>query len=156
MNEEAVVDYRVVGPICETGDFFALDRCLPPVKEGDLIAIFSAGAYGFVMSSNYNSRGRAAEIMVDDTGHYLVRERETVADLLRFSLVDEDDLQLATVLASTAAMGYANAIAWRQMEDFNKGLEAKVEERAGELKKSLVESRRLATDLEESLVAPGD
>ena len=63
--------------------------------------------------------------------------------------LDEDDLQLATVLTSTAAMGYANAIAWRQMEDFNKGLEAKVEERAGELKRSLVESRRLATDLEE-------
>ena len=63
--------------------------------------------------------------------------------------LDEDDLQLATVLASTAAMGYANAIAWRQMEDFNKGLEAKVEERAGELKISLAESRRLATDLEE-------
>ena len=63
--------------------------------------------------------------------------------------LDEDDLQLATVLASTAAMGYANAIAWRQMEDFSKGLEAKVEERAGELKRSLAESRRLATDLEE-------
>ncbi len=63
--------------------------------------------------------------------------------------LDEDDLQLATVLASTAAMGYANAIAWRQMEDLSKGLEAKVEERAGELKRSLVESRRLAADLEE-------
>lgn len=63
--------------------------------------------------------------------------------------LDEDDLQLATVLASTAAMGYANAISWRQMEDFSRGLEAKIEERAGELKKSLAESRRLATDLEE-------
>jgi signal transduction histidine kinase/signal recognition particle receptor subunit beta len=63
--------------------------------------------------------------------------------------LDEDDLQLATVLASTAAMGYANAISWRQMEDFSRGLEAKIEERAGELKRSLGESRRLATDLEE-------
>jgi signal transduction histidine kinase/signal recognition particle receptor subunit beta len=63
--------------------------------------------------------------------------------------LDEDDLQLATVLASTAAMGYANAISWRQMEEFSRGLEAKIEERAGELKKSLAESRRLATDLEE-------
>jgi len=63
--------------------------------------------------------------------------------------LDEDDLQLATVLASTAAMGYANAIAWRQMEDLSRGLEAKVEERTGELKRSLVESRRLAADLEE-------
>jgi signal transduction histidine kinase/signal recognition particle receptor subunit beta len=62
--------------------------------------------------------------------------------------LDEDDLQLATVLASTAAMGYANAIAWRQMEDFSKGLEAKVEERTGELKRSLAESQRLASDLE--------
>jgi signal transduction histidine kinase len=62
---------------------------------------------------------------------------------------DDDDLQLATVLASTAAMGYANAIAWRQMEDFSRGLETKVEERAGELKRSLAESRRLATDLAE-------
>jgi len=62
--------------------------------------------------------------------------------------LDEDDLQLATVLASTAAMGYANAIAWRQMEDFSKGLEAKVEERAGELKRSLAESQRLTSDLE--------
>jgi signal transduction histidine kinase/signal recognition particle receptor subunit beta len=62
--------------------------------------------------------------------------------------LDEDDLQLATVLASTAAMGYANAIAWRQMEDFSKSLEAKVEERAGELKRSLAESQRLASDLE--------
>jgi signal transduction histidine kinase/signal recognition particle receptor subunit beta len=63
--------------------------------------------------------------------------------------LDEDDLQLATVLASTAAMGYANAISWRQMEEFSRGLEAKIEERAGELKRSLAESRRLATDLEE-------
>ncbi|MGD9253006.1 MAG: GAF domain-containing sensor histidine kinase, partial [Holophagae bacterium] len=63
--------------------------------------------------------------------------------------LDEDDLQLASVLASTAAMGYANAIAWRQMEDVSRGLEAKVEERAAELKKSLEKSRRLATDLAE-------
>jgi signal transduction histidine kinase/signal recognition particle receptor subunit beta len=63
--------------------------------------------------------------------------------------LDEDDLQLASVLASTAAMGYANAIAWRQMEDVSRGLEAKVEERTTELKESLEESRRLATDLAE-------
>jgi len=63
--------------------------------------------------------------------------------------LDDDDLQLASVLASTAAMGYANAIAWRQMEEFSKGLEAKVEERAAELRESLEESRRLATDLAE-------
>jgi signal transduction histidine kinase/GTPase SAR1 family protein len=63
--------------------------------------------------------------------------------------LDEDDLQLATVLASTAAMGYANAISWRQLEESNRDLEERIEERAGELKRSLTESRRLATDLEE-------
>ena len=63
--------------------------------------------------------------------------------------LDEDDLQLATVLASTAAMGYANAISWRQLEESHRDLEEKIEERAGELKKSLEESRRLATDLEQ-------
>jgi signal transduction histidine kinase/signal recognition particle receptor subunit beta len=65
------------------------------------------------------------------------------------SELDDDDLQLATVLASTAAMGYANAIAWRQLEEFSRGLEAQVEERTGELRRTLAESRRLAADVEE-------
>lgn len=74
--------YDVVGPVCETGDFLGKDRELA-VAAGDLLAVFSAGAYGFSMSSNYNSRTRAAEVMVDDDRFYLVRARETIADLMR-------------------------------------------------------------------------
>tara|TARA_R110002110_G_scaffold128503_1_gene308222 strand:+ start:43 stop:1302 length:1260 start_codon:yes stop_codon:yes gene_type:complete len=68
--------YDVVGPVCETGDFLAKDRQLD-VRQGDLLCIDSSGAYGFVMSSNYNSRNRAAEVLVDGTEMHLVRERET-------------------------------------------------------------------------------
>lgn len=74
--------YDVVGPVCETGDFLAKDRELS-IEAGDLLALGSSGAYGFTMSSNYNSRGRVAEVMVDRDQHYLIRERETVADLMR-------------------------------------------------------------------------
>jgi diaminopimelate decarboxylase len=72
--------YDIVGPVCETGDFLGKDRLLA-LQEGDLLAIRSAGAYGFVMSSNYNSRPRAPEIMVDGKQMKVVRRRETVADL---------------------------------------------------------------------------
>ena len=72
--------YDIVGPICETGDFLAKDRQLA-LEEGDLLAIRSAGAYGFVMSSNYNTRGRAAEVMVDGDRSIEVRQRETVQEL---------------------------------------------------------------------------
>ncbi len=72
--------YEVVGPICESGDFLAHDRRLA-VAEGDLLAILSAGAYGMTMSSNYNTRPRAAEVIVDGASAHLVRERETVAEL---------------------------------------------------------------------------
>ncbi len=72
--------YDIVGPICETGDFLAKDRELA-LAEGDLLAICSAGAYGFVMSSNYNTRGRAAEVLVDGTQSFEVRRRETVQEL---------------------------------------------------------------------------
>jgi diaminopimelate decarboxylase len=73
----------VVGPICESGDFLARDRELPAFAAGDLIAIMSAGAYGFSMSSTYNSRPRAAEVMVCGSRFEVVRERETVRDLTR-------------------------------------------------------------------------
>jgi len=76
----------VVGPVCESGDFLAKDRRLPPVERGDLLATFSAGAYGMAMSSNYNSRLRAAEVLVDGSGHRLVRRRETFEDLVRTEL----------------------------------------------------------------------
>jgi diaminopimelate decarboxylase len=73
----------VVGPICETGDFFARDRELPDLAEGDLIAILDAGAYGMSLSSNYNSRPRAAEVLVEGREAQVIRRRETFADLVR-------------------------------------------------------------------------
>ena len=72
--------YDVVGPICETGDFLGKDRELN-IQSGDLLAVRSAGAYGFSMSSNYNSRPRAAEVMVDGSRFQVVRRRETVEEL---------------------------------------------------------------------------
>ncbi len=79
-RDGAARPYDIVGPICETGDFLAKGRELA-LAEGDLLAVHSAGAYGFVMSSNYNTRGRAAEVLVDDTHTFEVRRRETVAEL---------------------------------------------------------------------------
>ena len=76
----ATRNYDIVGPICETGDFLAKSRQLA-LAEGDLLAVSSAGAYGFVMSSNYNSRGRAAEVLVDDGAAFEVRRRESVQEL---------------------------------------------------------------------------
>lgn len=72
----------IVGPVCESGDFLARDRGLPAVKRGELLAVRSAGAYSFAMSSNYNSRPRAAEVIVKGDRFYVVRKRETYADLI--------------------------------------------------------------------------
>jgi diaminopimelate decarboxylase len=76
----------VVGPVCESGDFFAKGRWLPAMNRGDLVCTFSAGAYGMAMSSNYNSRPRAAEVLVDDTTSTLIRRRESYADLIAHEL----------------------------------------------------------------------
>ncbi len=73
----------IVGPVCESGDFLAKNRRLPALNRGDLLATFSAGAYGMSMSSNYNARPRAAEVLVDGATHRLIRRRETFADLVR-------------------------------------------------------------------------
>jgi diaminopimelate decarboxylase len=73
----------VVGPVCESADFFAQDRPLPEMKEGDLLALMSAGAYGFVMASNYNSRPLPAEALVQGEGFSLIRRRQTLEDLVR-------------------------------------------------------------------------
>jgi len=81
-NQEKVC-YDVVGPVCETGDFLGKARYLA-LQEGDILAVRGAGAYGFVMSSNYNTRPRVAEIIVDKDQIHLVRRRETVQDLLAF------------------------------------------------------------------------
>jgi diaminopimelate decarboxylase len=72
-----------VGPVCETGDFFARNRKLPVVQEDDLLALMDAGAYGMVLASNYNTRTRPAEVLVQGKSVKLIRKRETTADLLR-------------------------------------------------------------------------
>jgi diaminopimelate decarboxylase len=82
-SDKKTLAYDVVGPICETGDFFARDRKLPKIEEGELVAILDAGAYGMSISSNYNARGRAAEILVDGRSSRLIRRRETMQDMLR-------------------------------------------------------------------------
>ncbi|MGA9584523.1 MAG: diaminopimelate decarboxylase [Terracidiphilus sp.] len=77
----------VVGPVCETGDFFARDRMLKPVEAGDLVALLDAGAYGMAQSSNYNSRFRAAEVLVEGKQHRLIRRREKMKDLLATEII---------------------------------------------------------------------
>lgn len=80
-SDSEIVD--IVGPVCESGDFFARDRELALVSEGDLLAIFDAGAYGMALASNYNTRPRAAEVLVDGKSVKLIRKRESITDLLR-------------------------------------------------------------------------
>jgi diaminopimelate decarboxylase len=82
MNEKPCEVYDIAGPLCESGDILGRDRRLPELQEGDLLAILNAGAYGFSMSSEYNSRPRPAEILVNRGKHALVRDRETLEDLL--------------------------------------------------------------------------
>ncbi len=84
-GETIVAD--VVGPICESGDFFAKDREIEKPKRGDLLAVMSAGAYGFTMSSNYNSHPRAPEVLVDGESFYVVRARESLDDLIRGEVI---------------------------------------------------------------------
>jgi diaminopimelate decarboxylase len=85
--EQEVAD--VVGPICETGDFFARDRPMPSVAAGDLLAVMSAGAYGFSMSSNYNSRPRVAEVLAHGKEFHLIRARETYENLIQGESIPE-------------------------------------------------------------------
>ncbi len=82
MDFEAEELYTIAGPICESGDILAKDRLLPEVVKGDYIVIFDAGAYGFVMSSQYNGRPRCAEVLVDGKEFYVTREAESVGDLI--------------------------------------------------------------------------
>ena len=82
-SEASLTVADVVGPICESGDFLAVDRNLAEMASGDLLAVMSTGAYGFVMSSNYCSRPRVAEVMVKDDQYHIVKQRETYADLIR-------------------------------------------------------------------------
>jgi len=91
-NSKGIKDtWDLVGPICETGDFLAKDRELT-LEQGDYIALMSAGAYGFVLSSNYNSRPRVAEVMVSGSSHALVRKRETVGSLFENEFIFNDKI----------------------------------------------------------------
>jgi len=92
-KEEITAD--IVGPICESGDFLAKNRVIPKVAQGDLLAAFSAGAYGFAMSSQYNSRPRAAEVLVEGDKHVLIRKRETYHDLV---VLEEEGLSMLSEL----------------------------------------------------------
>jgi diaminopimelate decarboxylase len=82
-GKEQQVTMDVVGPVCETGDFFARDRAVPEVQPGALIALLDTGAYAMALASNYNSRGRAVEVLVEGKRARLVRRRETIEDQLR-------------------------------------------------------------------------
>ena len=88
-NKACVAKYEVVGPICETGDYIAHDRILPNPKEGDLLCVYNAGAYGFSMSSRYNSRPLCAEVLVNDGKAELIREAETMEDIWRHQIIPE-------------------------------------------------------------------
>ncbi|KZX15921.1 diaminopimelate decarboxylase [Methanobrevibacter cuticularis] len=88
-NEEAIEEIDVAGNICESGDLFARDRPLPKIEEGDLLAIMNAGAYAFSMSSQYNSRPRTAEILVNNGDSEIIRERETFNDLFNKQIIPE-------------------------------------------------------------------
>ncbi|MEK6525718.1 MAG: diaminopimelate decarboxylase, partial [Nitrospirota bacterium] len=79
----------VVGPVCESGDFLAKDRAIPEARPGDLLAVMSAGAYGFTMASNYNSRPRVPEVLVKNGQMHVIRARETFEDLVRGEMIPE-------------------------------------------------------------------
>jgi diaminopimelate decarboxylase len=82
-NNGAKIVADIVGPICESGDFFAKDREITRPDRGDLLAVMSAGAYGFTMASNYNSHPKPPEILVDGDKYYVIRARESFEDLIR-------------------------------------------------------------------------
>jgi len=82
-GQQAQLKYDVAGPLCETGDYLAKERYLPKVEVGDTICVFDVGAYGFSMSSNYNTRPRCAEVLVNEGKAFLIREREDIKDLFR-------------------------------------------------------------------------
>lgn len=87
--QSEMIQADLVGPVCETGDFLAKDRKMPAFKPGDLVAIMSAGAYGFSMASNYNSRPKPAEVMAKDDSFSIIRSRETYDDLVRGEVIPE-------------------------------------------------------------------
>jgi len=89
LDSADIIKVDIVGPICESGDFLAKNREMASLKQGDLIAVMSAGAYGFTMSSTYNSRPRVAEVMVKGDRYYTIRERETYEDLVKGEVIPD-------------------------------------------------------------------
>ena len=89
-NKDSLDVVDVVGPICESGDFFAKERKLPPIKEGEYLAIMDAGAYSFSMSSSYNARPRPPEVLIKDDRWWIIRERETYPDLIRGEHISDE------------------------------------------------------------------
>lgn len=89
IHSDEMITYDVVGPICETGDTFAKNYSLPVLKRGDLVAIMSSGAYGFVMVSNYNTRGFPSEILVDQDNVKVIRERQTIQDIIKDDIIPD-------------------------------------------------------------------
>jgi diaminopimelate decarboxylase len=87
-KDQPLTKVDVVGPVCETGDFFALDRELPQVESGDILALMSAGAYGFTMASNYNSRPFPAEVLVSGSEAKIIRRRQSYAELIDHELTE--------------------------------------------------------------------
>jgi diaminopimelate decarboxylase len=85
-KDQPLTKVDVVGPVCESGDFFALDRDLPRVEAGDVLALMSAGAYGFAMASSYNSRPLPAEVLVTGGEAKIIRRRQSYADLISLEL----------------------------------------------------------------------
>ena len=85
-SDEQPTQADVVGPVCESGDFLAKDYPLPSLEHNDLLVVHSAGAYGFGMGSNYNTRGRSAEVALENGAERLIRRRETFADLVALEL----------------------------------------------------------------------
>jgi diaminopimelate decarboxylase len=83
LNQPSTEQYDLAGPLCESGDILARERLLPQLSEGDLLAVLNAGAYGFSMSSQYNSKPRPAEVLVNKGRYELMRKRESFQDLLR-------------------------------------------------------------------------
>ncbi|MCJ7648873.1 MAG: diaminopimelate decarboxylase, partial [Candidatus Lokiarchaeota archaeon] len=88
-NENEILTYDIVGPICESGDVLGKNRELPKLKEKDFLAILDTGAYGFVMSSNYNSRTRAAEILINKGDMHIIREAESFNDLIAHQIIPD-------------------------------------------------------------------
>ncbi|HZY63892.1 MAG TPA: diaminopimelate decarboxylase, partial [Edaphobacter sp.] len=84
----AAMKADIVGPVCESGDFFARDRTIPSVKPGDLVLLLDAGAYGMSLASNYNTRPRPAEVLIEETKAVLIRRRETLRDLMAQEILD--------------------------------------------------------------------